>query len=192
MKSWTLVLPVMLYYCVSSGMFLKTKERKSDRSSSVRVACTFILFVWVMSPSSHFLCLNFFFSCLVKVDLWFFVWKMNWLWKSEPIQVLLKKLAQSWCWYWCFLIDFCLCVLSALHFSAFIQYKCWCWFYHYCPALWAYFLYFLLGFLIILTLCRFVWCIQPTLVDSQSSISFFFFFVSKCMKCKVVAVILQR
>lgn len=51
-----------------------------------------------------------------------------------------------------FLIDLCLCVLSALHFSAFIQYKCWCWFYHYCPALWAYFLYFLLGFLIILTL----------------------------------------
>lgn len=43
-----------------------------------------------------------FFSCLVKVDLWFFVWKMNWLWKSEPIQVLLKKLAHSWCWYWCF------------------------------------------------------------------------------------------
>lgn len=43
-----------------------------------------------------------FFSCLVKVDLWFFVWKMNWLWKSEPIQVLLKKRAHSRCWYWCF------------------------------------------------------------------------------------------
>lgn len=79
-----------------------------------------------------------------------------------------------------FLIDLCLCVLSALHFSAFIQYKCWCWFYHCCPALWAYFLYFILVFLIILTLCGFVWCIQPTLVDSQSSISFFFLFFFFC------------
>lgn len=66
MKPWTLVLPVMLYYCVSSGMFLKTKERKSDQSSSVRVACTFILFVWVMSPSSHFV-FELFFLALLKL-----------------------------------------------------------------------------------------------------------------------------
>lgn len=42
-------------------------KNKGEKTSSVRVACTFILFVWVMSPSSHFLCLNFFFLALLKL-----------------------------------------------------------------------------------------------------------------------------